>query len=90
MEKSNYIMRLQPIKSWMSDLIEEGYIFSLIAYKENKMFEKNMMSTFTDLNTIDGLKEIIDGHMVYSGELTQEELSDYLSDLGFIIEIKKT
>ena len=70
----------------MTDMIEDGYKLSVLIWKDNLLFDGYIMELFPEIGEIDGLNEIVEGHMVYSGDLSEDELRQVFFDMGFVVE----
>jgi hypothetical protein len=95
MRQNEFILKVTPVTRMDSpvkdDYVLEGFKIAIDAWDIGGQFMIDQQITYfyPQLLKIDGIDELAEGAMAYSGNLTYEELVGTLEEWGFVIEGSK-
>jgi hypothetical protein len=85
MKKEKVLLKVSDTVEWLEDA---GFDLSITGWRKGKdyMIDQHLTENFEELLTIDGLEELAESDMYYSGDKSKEEIITILREMGFEVE----
>ena len=88
MRKQDFILKVRTTDEipFGENLEEDGYTLSITAWEPNNgpMIDDHVTSYFQELENF-GIEELAEGDMCYAGNLSKQEVMDWLTRMGYTV-----